>query len=107
MAVCCSVGHQHGSDPLLLCLWRRPAAAAPIQPLTWEPPYATGAALKKTKKKKQTLLKTQLVSSLVAQWLRIWHYHCCGLGSIPDPETLPHVVKKKRQISEFLSWLSG
>ena len=32
-------------------------ATAPIGPLTWEPPYATGAALerqKKTKKKKQT-----------------------------------------------------
>ena len=25
----------------------RTAAAAPIQPLAWEPPYATGAALKK------------------------------------------------------------
>ena len=30
-------------------LWRRPAAAAPIQPLAWEPPYAL-----KRKKKKQT-----------------------------------------------------
>ena len=28
----------------------RPAAAARIQPLAWELPYATGAALKKTKK---------------------------------------------------------
>ena len=33
------------------CVWYRPAAPAPIQPLAWEPPYATGAALK-TKKKK-------------------------------------------------------
>ena len=24
----------------------RPAAAAPIRPLAWEPPYAAGAALK-------------------------------------------------------------
>ena len=29
----------------------RPAAAALIQPLTWEPPYAVGVALKKKKKK--------------------------------------------------------
>ena len=36
-------------------LWRRPAAIAPIQPLAWEPPYATSAALKKhTHKKRET-----------------------------------------------------
>ena len=29
------------------------AAAASIQPLTWEPPYATHAALKKKKRKKK------------------------------------------------------
>ena len=31
-------------------LWCRPAAVAPIQPLAWQPPYATGVALKKRKK---------------------------------------------------------
>ena len=31
---------------MLLWLWRRPAAVAPIRPLAWEPPYAAGAALK-------------------------------------------------------------
>ena len=36
-------------DPELLWLWCRPAAAAPIGPLTWEPPYAAGVALKKDK----------------------------------------------------------
>ena len=36
---------------VLLQLWCRLAAAAPIQPLAWEPPYATGAALKKRQKK--------------------------------------------------------
>ena len=34
-------------DLALLWLWCRPAAAAPIRPLAWELPYATGAALKK------------------------------------------------------------
>ena len=34
-------------DPVLLWLWCRQAATAPIQPLAWEPPYATDAALKK------------------------------------------------------------
>ena len=28
-------------DPELLGLWCKPAATAPIRPLTWEPPYAT------------------------------------------------------------------
>ena len=37
-------------DLALLWLWRRPAATAPIRPLAWEPPYAVGAALKKTKR---------------------------------------------------------
>ena len=31
-------------DPALL--WHSLAATAPIRPLAWEPPYATGAALK-------------------------------------------------------------
>ena len=31
-------------------------AAATIQPLTWEPPYAVGTALKKKEKKKETVV---------------------------------------------------
>ena len=51
----CGVGHRRSSVPTLLCLWRRPAATAPIRPLTWEPPYSAGAAPKgqKPNKKKQ------------------------------------------------------
>ena len=48
------VGRRLGSAPALLWLWQRPAAAALIQPLAWEPPYAAGAALKS---KKQTTNK--------------------------------------------------
>ena len=36
-------------DPALLWLWSRPAAVAPIQPLTWELLYAMGVALKRKK----------------------------------------------------------
>ena len=43
----CGVGHRLGSDPALLWLCHRLAATAPIRPLTWEPPYAAGVALKK------------------------------------------------------------
>jgi len=49
----CGVGHRRGSDPELLRFWHRPAATALIRPLAWEPPYAAGAALEKTKKKKK------------------------------------------------------
>ena len=34
---------------MLLWLWCRPVATAPIRPLVWEPPYAMGVALKKKK----------------------------------------------------------
>jgi len=37
-------------DPELLWLWHRPAAAAQIQCLAWELPYASGAAVKRKEK---------------------------------------------------------
>ena len=49
----CGVGRRHGSNPALLWLWRRPVATAPIRPLAWEPPYASGAALEKAKRQKK------------------------------------------------------
>ena len=39
-------------DSVLLWLWCRPAATAPIRSLAWEPSYAVGAALKKKRQKK-------------------------------------------------------
>ena len=49
----CGVGCRCGLDPVLLWLWRRPAAVVPIGPLAWEPPYAAGVALKSKQKQKQ------------------------------------------------------
>ena len=54
VAVSCGVSHRHGSDPPLLWLWRQTMVIAPMRPLAWEPPYATGPALEKDKKQKQT-----------------------------------------------------
>ena len=65
----CGVGHRHGSDPVLLWLWRRPAATAPIRPLAWKPPYVTGAALEKPKKKTKTK----------PQNMTLWHIDYFGL----------------------------
>ena len=47
-----SVGRRRGSDPMLLWLWCRPAATAPIRPLAWEPPCAAGAAQEMAKRQK-------------------------------------------------------
>ena len=49
----CGVDHRCSLDLmlLLLWLWHRPAAAAPIGPLACEFPYVIGAALKKEKLK--------------------------------------------------------
>ena len=47
IAMSCSV------DPKLLWLWCRLAAAAPIQPLAWEPPYVAGATPQKKDQKQK------------------------------------------------------
>ena len=49
----CGVGQMLSSDLALLWLWRRPVATDLIRPLAWEPPYAMGAALEKTKRQKK------------------------------------------------------
>ena len=51
VAVSCGVGHGCSSDLALLWLWYRTAAIAPIRPLAWERPYASGVALKEKKTK--------------------------------------------------------
>ena len=52
-------------------LWCRPAATAPNGPLGWEPPYATGVALKtkqnKTKQTKKKLFLTFAVDLMVLE----------------------------------------
>ena len=56
VAMSCDVRCKCSLDPALLWLWCRPcrvAAAALIQPLAWELPYAMGADLK-TKQNKKT-----------------------------------------------------
>ena len=53
IAVSYGVSRRHVSDPVLLWLWRRPAAIAPIWPLAWEFSYAAGVALGSKKKKKK------------------------------------------------------
>ena len=47
----CGVRRRRSSDLLLLWLWHRLVAAAPIGPLAWDPPYAMGGALRGQNKK--------------------------------------------------------
>ena len=51
---------------MLMWLWRRLAATVLLRPLTWEPPYAAGAALKKAKQNKTNKQKTLLEGSLLS-----------------------------------------
>ena len=51
VAVSCGVGRRRSSNLVVLWLWCRLAAAAPIRSLAWELPSAAGAALKSKKKK--------------------------------------------------------
>ena len=51
----CGVGYRDGSDPMLLWLCCRPAAAAPIQPLSQELTYSLDTALKRQAKKKKKI----------------------------------------------------
>ena len=57
IALSCGVDCRPGLDLMLLWLWCRRAAIAPIQPLAWEPTYAAGTALKSRKKKKLDYMK--------------------------------------------------
>ena len=59
IAVSCGVDCRCGSDPVLLWVWHRLAAAAPIRPLAWELPCAAGAALKSKTAKNKNRLKNK------------------------------------------------
>ena len=49
----CGVDCRCGSDPVLLWLWCRLVATAPIGPLAWELPYAAVAAQEMAKRQKK------------------------------------------------------
>ena len=66
----CGIGGRCSSDPELLWLWCRPASTALFGPLAWEPPYAVGAALEKTKKgQKKNFSKQPGVGIGIPTWL--------------------------------------
>ena len=66
----CGVGCRCSLDLALLWPWCKPVATAPIGPLAWEPPYAVGAALKKTKDKKKKK-KIKFLQKGACPWLKM------------------------------------
>ena len=71
----CIVGRRLSSSLALLRLWSRPVATAPIQPLAWEPPYATGRALKRqsiNQSIKQTKETGQPFQHMTLDWILGW-----------------------------------
>ena len=62
----CGADCRCGSDPVLLWLWRRPAATAPIRPLAWDPSYVAGSGPRKDKKERK---RKGLSVSADDQWM--------------------------------------
>ena len=78
----CGVGHRHGLDLALLCLWHRPAATAPIQTLPWEAPCVVGVALKLKKRKERNSILTQKLT-------KVWVHKMEQLFQSFGPEQYP------------------
>ena len=74
----CGVCGRRGSDLVLLWLWCRPATVALIRPPAWQPPYASGVALK-IKKKGNRLWRVPVL----AQWLTNLTRSREAEGSVP------------------------
>ena len=93
----CGVGRRRGSDPVLLWLWYRLVATAPIGPFTWDPPHATGVALEKAKRqkyhKKKLLCEKVFHSVAISAHVVIEHLLCVGYysrrsGQSREPDTV-------------------
>ena len=85
-------------------LWSSPEAAAPIQPLAWELPHATGAALKREKKEKSVMylmekiyVLDKLCSSLSLQSFWLW-VQCCILKKVS-------LNRNKHKTRVYIDWL--
>ena len=76
----CDVRCRHGSDLVLLWLWPKAVATAPIRPLAGEPPHAASAALKRPEKKKIYVLGNTLY---IFFWVLAFSFNITGhLGDL-------------------------
>ena len=89
VAVSCGVDGRRGLDPALLRLWHRPGATALIRPLACEPPYITGAALEKTKKRKDCSFSSfKVINSSHCRKVVHWYSADCLRGIFSRSQTL-------------------
>ena len=93
----CGVGRRCGSDPVLLWLWYIgwQLHVAPIRPLVWELPYASGVALKKQKQNKTNeepnREKEHKTRTVYKKEIQILNIRC-----------LPSLLKKEMQIQTLV-----
>ena len=79
VAVSCHADHRHSLDSSSLWLWCRLAAAVPIQPLAWEPPYDAGVAIRSKKIKKLNIYKfptSRITFLIMLIWFLIFFLKC-------------------------------
>ena len=111
-AVSCGVGHTHGLDPVLLWLWLWLwlATTAPIWPLAWEPPCASGSGIANEQTNKpQTNIRSSCVClgpyrgvTSHSDWSPkpfLWpRRHCRMVPPVPTLNSLPTILlTHKRQ----------
>ena len=100
IAVSCGVGGRCSSDPMLLWLWCRPSAVAPIRPLAWEL-SCWGVALKiqnkqtKTKQNQESLFRICQSPESISQ--------CFALPFSPEISPLQFAPKKNRDTHKCVS----
>ena len=95
-------GCRCGSDLVLLWLWHRLAAAAPIQPLVRELPYATSATIKKKKKKRKKSF-CKLVNLFVNQL----YFNLENIKTKPTKQTSLPKMDRLQGIAQHLSFSLG
>ena len=69
------------SSDTALWLWHRPMATALIHPLAWELPYATGATLKK-KRKKEKISHVEVLTLYTPKYDHNWNEGLYRGGSV-------------------------
>jgi len=108
-----------GSDLVLLCLWYRPAAVAPIRPLALEYPYAAGVALKRQKQKclLSIYMRKLVIFSVIRSWAdfvpgwrcgHIWRHSDCHVshGGVKARDAGKHPTVILQEFPLWISWLS-
>ena len=97
VAVSCGEGHRCSLDPVLLWLWRRPAATAPIPPLVWEHPYALRAAQKTQNKTKSLVERRVQTADVNEEAVRVWK-----VLKATRPETCQTSEERKKQLENWI-----